>query len=143
MDAINPVEKAYETFEKTDKKRKRYMYCSSVLVPLFLMALQLLISIEFAPEKEDDRHDLAKYKYAYLIPSLTNFASFSVLAFSFCKIWNFLKDNQWTRNNKCMILHMVLFLLFTAVLEIIFLLYLMVNDSYSKLPAFDVFFMLD
>ena len=119
------------------------MICSSFLVPLSLIALQLLIAIASAPEKEDEQHDLAKYKYAYLIPSLTNYASFVVLVFSFSKIRKFLKKNQRTWKNKCMILHMVLFLLFTAVFSTIFLVYLMLDDSYSNSPAFDVFFMLD
>ena len=138
-DAIDLVEKECEAFEKTGKKRKRAVYLLSVLVPISLIALQLVI----APEKEDDRHDLAKYKNAYLVPSLTNYASFVVLVCSFSRIKKFLvNENRWAWNNKWLILHMVIFSLFASVLVTMFLVDLMVDDSYRASPAFDYFFML-
>ena len=147
-DATKPVEKEYEkklaAFDKSEKKRERTMYCTSVLLPISLIVIQLLIT----PEKKSNRHDLAQYKDAYFIPSITNVAAFIVLVISVHKIRIFLNEKEgwgWACKNKCTILHMIIFLLFTAVLVILFLAYLRVDDSaepYSSSLAVDYFFML-
>ena len=86
----------------------------------------------------------SKYIGAYIIPSITDFISFFVLAISFVKIRNdVVKEDRWKWSNKCIITHIFLFSLLTLVLIIFFIVFLVYHLKHSLgLITFDYFFIL-